>query len=875
MSNLLDGLLKSHSAKSSYRMSVDTYHDTGTTLACLVVDNESVKATVKMKIKNAAIRGGVFQSLKAVVWVALSERKLKEQHYSLNDTEKLAQELKAHRVDVAVSLGEAVYALSHGNGDLNPYAFKDVFHSASYFFSPDLGCPVFPTFSMSEMVSSSWKSNHAAKQVEKAISQQWSAQFYSSAPVKKETLTTAKDVSDLFRSFKEGAWVSADIETSDLHHRTSDILNTSISLDGLTGYTLPWRIVNTDEMSEAFKRCKLIWANGKFDCKHLRYRGVECRVDFDTLAAGHLINETRSNSLKTHAYIYTREGGYDRTLDALKKQYKIASYGDLPEDILYPYAAYDAALTWQVAQHMRDELAQDERVFAYYNNLVLPAINLFVDIELQGMYVDWDKAHKAEQLLSQAMSDLDKTLVDNLVANYDIDRDSLIERRERNTLSLAEGSLQLATEVDESYTHTNRNRFSEVISQIVDFDSIPPWCLDSKGNLRTDAETLEFLGKVCPELESYSTRASLQTCYNLFLDPSGGKGLVRYKQEDGRVHPTYMVMMAESQRYRCSAPNIQQIPSGAAAGKEAILALRSMFVTPSDDFLFAEVDFAAFQLRIGAGYSGDEQLVDAFATGKDLHTLTLRNVKYPDKTYEEMMDLVKSNFEIKAERTTVGKVANFGMFFGTQPYAVHKTMIEPSWTKEQMSQYIKDHKLQMLDLDGAPSASFTVATEIHRIFFDTFKGLKNFIDGQRAFARKRGCVYSAHGARRLLPELRLAAEKDLLKDKDLKHALNISVNSPVQACEAAILTECLLEINAELRKRCLKSTLVGAVHDAFLMYVHRSEVDEIKQIILQATTRPREEMYGVPTRIEGSLADITKGEGWKNGQDWISDKESV
>lgn len=863
--DLLQQLLKN---KEELTTDITDNEERGLTI--LVLHEKEIKLSIKYSILKKARECGC--SIKKIIQVAIPEEKLARDYYYASYVDNIVE--LSQNVDFCVPLGFSNYLPAKGNGDLNIWNFVDVFYSPSYYWSPVLKCITFPCFSYNEQKSSPWKENHFDHQLSRIFKGDYESEWYDQNAEPKIIIPENKDIWDtlLNSGFGETGKIAVDIETTGFDFKKDNILNIAISDDGKIGYAIPWSLVDIGKLNKILKRAgELILSNGKFDAKFLKHKGVDITLGFDTLLAGHFLNEERSNSLKTHAYIYTVFGGYEEDLDEYKRTYKVKNYGDIPEDILLQYGGMDPIVTWNVARRQQDELSRNPKIKELYYSIGLPITNLFIDIEMRGMHIDWFKMDSVRQEFQEEIKSLDEELVSNLQTNTNLNLDELIEIKRKVNISL-----DLNTEEEEIkyFVHSNRNDLSFLLSKVLEKEKLPPECFNQRGELRTNEATLNIVMNLLPSLKAFLVRSSLLTCYRLFLDEEENKGINRYRQEDGRIHPTYSVMLATTHRYKCREPNIQQIPTSSVAGKKAIIALRSVFSVPDkENYYFAEIDFASFQLRIGAMYSEDKQLTHAFQNNIDLHTLTLKNLKYPNLTVEEVKELMDSDPSIKVERTTVGKTANFGMFFGSTVYTIYKLNILPYWDENQLEQYIAENNLPLLEHDGRPDKAWTVANKIHEAFFETYEGLDNYIKGQHLKAIKYGYVMSAFGSRKLLPELRLSSEKERLKERELKHALNISVNAPVQAFESAYLSRSLLFINDKLKKQNLRSSLVGCIHDSFLMYIYKDEVDIVKNIILEATTKPLEICKGIPVRIEGSISDLSKNQSWKQGTNWIEEYE--
>lgn len=232
--------------------------------------------------------------------------------------------------------------------------------------------------------------------------------------------------------FKYIAW---DTETSSLTFWKAELGCITFTFDGVVGYYLSYKLLyNNKDMLVRFNNLinsKIsILANGKYDLKILLTNNFKnLRIDNDVIALGRVIDNERFNGLKPLSYYYTNLGGYDDYLDVYKKENNLENYLDIPQEILSQYAILDSIVTYRAyfnqIKHLRlldiklpndlyykthedkyliseDNYKYKERSLEYnYRNLVIPTINTFVNIELEGMYIDVDMHKKmSEDLLS-------------------------------------------------------------------------------------------------------------------------------------------------------------------------------------------------------------------------------------------------------------------------------------------------------------------------------------------------------------------------------------------------------------------------------------------------------------------------------------------
>lgn len=409
-------------------------------------------------------------------------------------------------------------------------------------------------------------------------------------------------------------YVAWDLETGGFDFFKDKIGCITLSFDGLTGYYIKWSCLD-DEMKkmlgEILRNNKQIGANLKFDCKFLWKNGVpEAHIDEDVIILGHILDETRSNSLKSLAFWYSEFGGYERPLDEYKAKCKIESYLDIPDGILREYAVMDAIVTYRVWENILAHMKQldeeypneftDNGMIDYYYDRRIPAVNMYAKIEYRGLYINKEKLDALRKEMRAYISNLENELCDDL----GIDR------------GFEFTSVQKLGKLLESLGWEDLGRNKSGLYQVADFQ-IERWM-----KTRPQAKKLQLL-------------KSLYTLLNGFVgDDEGTTGwpqYMTYHPEDNswRIHANYQAMFTDSGRTKCKNPNFQNIPTRGMFSQE----IKGCICTPDDDdYLIATIDYSSLQLRIADLDCGDKNLTEAFyVPGADLHSKTAYLSFFADK----------------------------------------------------------------------------------------------------------------------------------------------------------------------------------------------------------------------------------------------------
>lgn len=444
------------------------------------------------------------------------------------------------------------------------------------------------------------------------------------------------------------AW---DLETDGLNFYKDRIGCITLSFDGITGYYIPWKYVDKKKLGEILKNNKQCGANLKFDCKHLWKNGVpEAYIDEDIVQLGHTMDETRSNSLKTLAFFYSIYGGYERPLDEYKEKMggdKI-NYLEIPENILREYAVMDSIVTYICFTNMLNHVRELDKKYPnefspngmeyYYRTFKIPAENMYARIEYKGVYVDKDALDKVRDDIKKDI----RKLKDQLCDSFGVDKDFQWESGQK-------------------------------LGKLLEEKGWEDWGRTKSGELATGDYQISRWKKTHPEAKVLEQLKSFNTLLNTFIgdeiknsamadwmgDYDGNEDLdkgwtqhLQYHKEDNswRMHPSYLSMMTDSGRSRCTSPNMQQVPTRGAYSKE----IKSCLKTPNDeDYYLSTVDYSSLQCRLCAiDVRYDDKLPDGNpgivgvlkeGAAADLHSQTGFNVFFKDKKIDVQIITVEQD----------------------------------------------------------------------------------------------------------------------------------------------------------------------------------------------------------------------------------------
>jgi len=779
-----------------------------------------------------------------------------------------------------VTFGNALTVITR-DGDVTYEAFLDKAWNKTYLDFHPMKLRVYPCFPLSDLIDVNGKvldafpNFHFLEQVNQAFTTK-----YENRRLPQCKTVVVENPNEFLEAHMGPGEVAWDLETGGFDFVDDKIGCLTLSFDGVTGYYLRWKDIDIPTFNRFLEGKFQLGANLKFDVKFVRRLGVSnARIDFDSMQCGHMLNEIRSNSLKTHAWIYTNIGGYDWDLENWKRNNpRVKSYLDIPEDVISKYAALDAVATFQTWKAMRKHLAKDPLLEKYFDTYIMPALNMFCDIEYEGVVIDWEALDQLKAMLEPKIEEIRQRCFDALGVDWiDLDSGKVMglhyEKMGFTDLGRAKEKVNGEGETTSGgYYLSGKDIVGEWIKQ--GHTELMPILEYSKWTALRDT----FCGNL--------TTASAEGVEDVLIDPSKwvafgdedapkkkknkSPGYRKYRSSDNMLHSNFLVFYAASHRHRSSNPNLQNI---AKKDEEIAKLIRNIFRTPNDEeYYIAEGDSAGLQLRIGAAQSNDANMRRAFleVPGGDLHSVTGHFVFTPHISLEEFLKEKKSKYKKYRNRS---KSINFGLIFGASAKVLVEQTLLVEWTDKDAEEFVAekqlDWRVETLIAKGKSRrmANFTACAEfIREKFFELYPGLIDWHEENQAFAEANGYIRSPFGARRLLPWLTYTgADSDGAETKNMK---NIAVNSPVQNHEVIPMSTVMLKLHHLIKERKLKSRIALTVHDSVVVYVARSEIQLIAKTMLDAFAFDFAENNGIGTMGEINFAKMFKGPNGEPSEVW-------
>lgn len=321
----------------------------------------------------------------------------------------------------------------------------------------------------------------------------------------------------------------------------------------------------------------------------------------------------------------------------------------------------------------------------------------------------------------------------------------------------------------------------------------------TKTGYSTSAEVLEKLAPECPmvnDILDYRTYSKLKSTY--------ADGLSNYIGEDGRIHSSFNQTITATGRISSTEPNLQNIPMRIELGRK----IRKVFI-PKKGYKYADADYSQIELRILASMSGDQQLIEAYQSGDDIHRITASKVFHVP--FEVVTDLQRRN----------AKAVNFGIVYGISSFGLSQDL---SISKGEAKEYIEE-------------------------YFATYPGIKEYLERCKSDAKEKGYSVTMFGRRRPIPEL---SSSNFMQRG---FGERVAMNAPIQGTAADIMKLAMVNVFNRLVKENLKARLVLQVHDELIIEMPEEE----EKLVLSILT---EEMEGV-TKLPVALdVEAHSGNNW-------------
>ena len=320
----------------------------------------------------------------------------------------------------------------------------------------------------------------------------------------------------------------------------------------------------------------------------------------------------------------------------------------------------------------------------------------------------------------------------------------------------------------------------------------------TKTGYSTGAEVLEKLRRYHPIIDDILEYRQVTKLKSTYVD-----GLLKAADGDGKCHTTFKQTGTATGRLSSVNPNLQNIPIRTEAGRR----FRKYFIAKRQDRVLIDADYSQIELRVLAQVSGDENMIDAFMSGEDIHTDTSCRV------------FGVSPEEVTVEMRKRAKAVNFGILYGMGEFSLAEDL---KISRAQAKEYIES-------------------------YLSSYPAIDKYLRDVAKDARKDGYVTTMMGRRRYIPEL-AASNKNMQAFGE-----RVARNSPIQGSSADIIKIAMINVDKKLRESGFDAKLILQVHDELLI----ESAADCAAAVLELLKKEMESAVAlsVPLKVEANIGD--------------------
>ncbi len=469
--------------------------------------------------------------------------------------------------------------------------------------------------------------------------------------------------------------------------------------------------------------------NLKYDMSVLANHGIRLQgIAHDTMLESYVLNSTASrHDMDSLAHKYLDHDTISFT-DIAGKGAKQLTFNQIAIEQAAPYAAEDADITLRLHQHLWTQLEKVPNLSALYSEIEVPLVSVLSRLERNGVLVDASMLRQQSDELAEAMA-----------------------AHEQRAHDLAGQAFNLGSP----------KQLQEILYGKL---GLPVTYKTPKGQPSTGEEALQELADEHPLANlilEYRALSKLKSTYTDRLPE-------QINPRSSRVHTSYHQAVAATGRLSSSDPNLQNIPIRTPEGRR----IRQAFVAPPG-YKIVAADYSQIELRIMAHLSGDERLLQAFASDLDIHTATAAEI------------FAVSPAEVSGEQRRNAKAINFGLIYGMSAFGLAR----------------------QLGIDR------NAAQDYINLYFARYPGAKQFMDRTRLQAKEQGYVETLFGRRLYLPDI------NARQQQRRQYAERAAINAPMQGTAADIIKRAMLLSDAWLRNSGADAKMIMQVHDELVFEV--------------------------------------------------------
>jgi DNA polymerase-1 len=425
-----------------------------------------------------------------------------------------------------------------------------------------------------------------------------------------------------------------------------------------------------------------------------------------------------------------------------------------------------------------------------------------ITLQLKNIFVPLLKSKEVEKVFNEVENPLVKVLVDMEYEGIRVDMNFLADYSKELEKDAKKAEESVYKQAGVRFNLASPKQLGEVLFDKLKLDASAK--KTKTGQYQTGEDVLLKLAvkghQIVDDILTFRELTKLKSTYVDALPQM-------INRKTGRVHTSYGQAVAVTGRLQSNNPNLQNIPVRTERGKE----VRKAFIPRDDDHILLSADYSQIELRIVASISGDKNMCKAFKDGTDIHTATAARV------YNV------SEKEVTKEMRYKAKSVNFGIIYGQGAFGLADNLgISRTEAKEIIDNYKKE-----------------------------FPGIQKYMDDTINFARENGYVETLMGRKRWLRDINSAnftvrgfAERN-------------AINSPIQGTAADMIKLAMQKVHAAMKKEKMQSKMLLQVHDELVFDALKTEVNELKPLILECMQSAMVLPHKVPV-----TAECGEGKNW-------------
>lgn len=573
----------------------------------------------------------------------------------------------------------------------------------------------------------------------------------NSTPHNYQLIDTEEEMRKICQSFLTKKILVLDTETTSTSAIDAELVGLSFAVEEGKAIYVPipenqeeaQKIVNIFKPLYENEEIEKVGQNLKYDLMVLRKYGVTLKGKmFDTMIAHYLIQPELRHNMDYMAEIYLnyKTIHIDELIGPKGKNQK--SMRSLPPSQVYEYACEDADITLKLKNKLEPEL-EKYGASKLFHEIEMPLMPVLAEIEMNGVRIDTESLKETSRILTKRMEEIEQRIYELAGEHFNI-------ASPKQVGDILFGKMKIIEKPKKTKT----------------------------GQYVTSEDVLQTLKSKHEIVADILIHRGLKKLLGTYIDAL--PKLIN--QRTGHIHTSFNQTVTATGRLSSSDPNLQNIPVRGEDGKE----IRKAFI-PEEGCLFFSADYSQIELRVMAHLSGDENMIEAFRSGHDIHAATAA------KIYKKEIDDVERDQRTKAKR------ANFGIIYGITVFGLAERL-----------EISRDEAKQLID--G---------------YFESFPKVKEYMEKAKEEARQNGYVTTLFGRRRYLADINSAnatvrgfAERN-------------AINAPIQGTAADIIKVAMIHIHNRFKAENIRSKMILQVHDELNFSVLPEEREQVERIVME------------------------------------------